>query len=106
MSGVPPPVIGSALQAGLAQRQASTAREAEEGRSDSANRIKAARTEEMQFTVETTDGEMRVNTEGGGRGGQGRVLTGEKEEEPEQQAPEGSGITVDPDGQLHLDLEA
>ena len=104
-SGIPPPFINSAIQATQGQRQATEAKSAEEARAAHAQAKQVAKNEEMDSTVETTDAETRVNTEGGGLGSQGRYHQpgGEGEEIGEE---EQSGIIEDEDGQLHLDLEA
>ncbi|UCG34298.1 MAG: hypothetical protein JSU68_06595 [Phycisphaerales bacterium] len=103
-SGVPPPAIGSAIQTAQSQRQATDAARVDEARQAHAQRTQVARNEEMDSTVETTDAEMQVNTDGGGLGSQGREAQpgseGEDAVEEEQ-----SGITRDENGQIHLDLE-
>ena len=99
--------IGSAIQSTQSQRQAGESREVEELRNANANAKQVARNEEMDSTVETTDSDTQVNTDGGGQGSQGRQFAEESEEH--DQAEEGSGkggFTVDDDGQMHLDLEA
>ena len=103
--GVPPPVINSAINVVQSQRQASDAARVDENRQAHAQRSQAARNEEMDMTVETTDADMQVNTDGGGLGSQGREF--ESGEEGEEAAEEqDSGITTDEDGQMHIDLEA
>lgn len=104
-SGIPPPFINSAIQATQGERQATDAKNVEEVRAAHAQRKQVARNEEMDSTVETTEADMQVNTDGGGAGSQGRhYQPGGEEEEGNQQ--EQSGITQDENGQLHLDLEA
>jgi hypothetical protein len=104
-SGVPPPAIGSAIQTAQSQRQATDAARVDEARQAHAQRTQVARNEEMDSTVETTDAQMQVNTDGGGLGSQGRTAQPENEgEEPVEE--EQTGITRDENGQIHLDLEA
>ena len=107
MSAIPPNFIGSAIQSADAQRKASESKEVDESRTASDRARQVARNEEMGSTVETTDADTQVHTEGGGLGSQGRDFA-EESEEPETQDAEqdSSGITTDADGQLHLDLEA
>ncbi len=95
MSSIPP-VIGSAIQATVAQRQAAESDEVEAARQQSATRTQAARTDQMEFTVETTDSDTRVNTDGGGLGSQGRPFQREAHAEAEEAEDEAdTGITVD-----------
>ncbi len=107
MSAIPPNFIGSAIQSADAQRKASESRDVDESRTASDRARQVARNEEMGSTVETTDADTQVHTEGGGLGSQGRDFAEESEEPETQDAEQGSsGITTDADGQLHLDLEA
>jgi hypothetical protein len=109
MSGIPPNSIGSAIQGAEAQRRSSESQATEEARTAHAHNKQASRNEEMDSTVETTEADTRVNTDGGGLGSQGRFHAGEGEEaeqeEQEQQNPH-SGITIDEQGRPHIDLEA
>ena len=107
MSAIPPNFIGSAIQSADAQRKASESKDVDESRTASDRARQVARNEEMGSTVETTDADTQVHTEGGGLGSQGRDFAEESEEPETQDAEQGSsGITTDADGQLHLDLEA
>lgn len=107
MSAIPPNFIGSAIQSGQAQRQAGESREVEELRNANANAKQVARNEEMDSTVETTDADTQVNTEGGGLGSQGRQSAEESEEHGQEEEDSAKGgFSVDVDGQMHLDLEA
>ena len=105
MSAIPPNVIGSALQSGMAQQVQAT----EKDKADNA-RAQAARTgpggAEDILEIEATDADTQVHTDAGGLGGQGRH-DAPSEEEPEAEAPQGpDGITVDEEGRPHLDLSA
>ncbi len=107
MSSIPPNFITSAIQSADTQRKASESRDVEESRTASDRVRQVARNEEMGSTVETTDADTQVHTEGGGLGSQGRDFAEDAEESETQDAEQDSnGITTDVDGQLHLDLEA
>ena len=105
MSAIPPDIAGSALQAGLAQREASrSADAARSGQAQAAEqRLRAA--DEAASNVETTDDDARVHADAEGAGGQGREFSGESEGEGEDadgrnECPEESG------GPAHLDIQA
>jgi len=108
-SGIPPNFISSAIQGTESQRRSSESYATEEARTAHAQNKQVSRNEEMDSTVETTEADTRVNADGGGLGSQGRSLEGEGEEaaqEEQEQQDQHSGITVDEQGQPHVDLEA
>ena len=108
MSGIPSDIAGSALQAGFQARNVAKTRDAERaGQAHAADgRVKAA--DEAGSTVETTDNDTAIYADAEGTGSKGRaweeeLLEEENEEEEEEKA---KGVSTDPDGQQHLDIEA
>lgn len=101
-----PGIIASSLQSLLQQRQASQSHQADESRTAELRQQRAAIDERAHDVVETTDDDTRIHPEAGQGGGQGRPFSGKSSEQEETPPDEDSGITVDEDGRLHLDLEA
>ena len=105
MAEIPSDIASSAAQAGFKARQVGTEREARRaGQAQSADRqVKSI--DESGNTVETEDGDAQVFTDAEGMGSQGRSMEQETPAESQEPKPD-DGITSDPDGQLHVDLEA
>lgn len=105
MSAIPPDIIGSSLQAGLVQREASRQTDtARTGDSQAAERQLRA-VDEAASNVETTDTDERVHADAEGAGSQGRAFSeeGNQESGPGNGCPEDSG---EAGGPLHLDVQA
>lgn len=103
----PPPIASSAAGAPLQARDAVEAAEARRAAHQHAVRRQAQSLSDAGATVETTDADSRVFADTEGTGSQGRELG---DQSPDSNTPdrpkEGRGITIDAEGQLHLDLEA
>lgn len=106
MAEIPSDIASSAAQAGYQAHAVEGERAARRsGLQNSTDRqVKAVN--ESDTTVETDDADSRVYTDAEGGGSQGRSF-----EEPGQQVGDHEvdkpvdGLTKDPDGRLHLDLE-
>jgi len=107
MADAPLPIAASTAGAPMQARDAVEAGEARRAGQHHAIRRQAQTVTDAGATVETTDADARVFSDTEGTGSQGRQLddpdTSQDEQRPPQTKP---GITIDVDGQLHLDLEA
>ncbi len=73
MSAIPPDIIGSVLQSGVARQAQSQGRDRiENDRTDGSRELTGRGGEEDILEIEETDGRTRVNADGGGQGSQGR----------------------------------
>jgi hypothetical protein len=107
MVDIPPPVASSAAGAPLQARDAAEIVEARRAGQQHAIRRQAQSMSDAGATVETTDADARVFSDTEGTGSQGREL-GDQDtggDAPARQK-DSKGITIDADGQMHLDLEA
>ena len=105
MAEIPSDIASSAAQAGFQARQVGKEREAHRaGQAQSADR-QTKSIDETGEIVETGDGAAQVFTDAEGMGSQGRSTEQETPEESQEPKTD-DGITSDPDGQLHVDLEA
>ena len=107
MSSIPPNVVGSVLQSGVAQQAASQQRDRVENEQTDASRELTGKggTEDI-LEIEETDARTKVDAEGGGWGSQGRQDSPPEEDEGVEEASEGPGLTHDDDGTPHLDVSA
>lgn len=107
MAEIPSPIAASALQAGFQAREVGRERDAAQAGPAAAANRQVKSVDEAGTTVETADADARVSTDAEGSGSQGRAF-GESEEQTDESPPQcsDSGIRRDPDGQLHLDLQA
>jgi hypothetical protein len=107
MSSIPPNVVGSVLQSGIAQQAASQQKDRAENEQTDASRELTGRggTEDI-LEIEETDGRAKVDADGGGYGSQGRADSPPEEEAEVEDAIEPSVITRDEDGRAHLDVSA
>ena len=107
MAEVPSDIASSAAPASYQAKEVAKEREARRAAQvDSAGRsVKAV--DEHGTTVDTEDADTAIFTDAEGTGSQGRPF----EEPPESEQADSDeatpdGITRDPDGTIHLDLEA
>jgi len=107
MSAIPPNIIGSVLQSGVAQQAQSQARDrAENERTDASREMTGRGGKEDILEIEETDARTQVNAEGGGGGSQGREDSPPDEEEAATESAETPAVTHDEDGRPHLDVSA
>lgn len=106
MAEIPSPIASSAAGAPLQARDLFGAGEARRAGQHHATQRQAQTITEAGATVETTDADARVFADTEGMGSQGRQLDEDHTDDEAQARKESGGITVDVDGQLHLDLEA
>lgn len=110
MSGIPPDIAGSALQAGYVQRAASRDADAARTGQAQATERQLRATDEAAGNVETTDDDAQIYSDAEGTGGQGRVFGEESEQENEDTDAEGaeehSGSLEDTDSPPRLDIQA
>ncbi len=105
MSAIPPNVVSSVLQSGVAQQAQAAERDAaENARTDAARGGGRLSAGDDIIEVEATDADTQVHTDSGGLGGQGRHDP--KPEEEETLLDPDAGITLDDAGRPHLDLSA
>ena len=107
MTDVPPPIASSVAGAPVQARETTAERGVRRaGEAHAADR-QLKTVDEMGNTVETTDADSRIFSDAEGAGSQGRFL-GEEGEEAPQNPPQqpSAGVTTDPDGKIHLDIEA
>jgi hypothetical protein len=103
MSAIPPNAnaLGTVLQSGA--QQAEQTRQADSDKNAQADRAKqTAGASDGVLEVEETDADTQVHHDTGGEGSQGRLDAPPEEEEQDEQAEE--GVTVDEQGNPHLDL--
>jgi len=109
MSAIPPNIVSSVLQAGVAQQAQSAKQDADENaKTDAAKRTAGSGAFEDILEIEATDADGKVHTDAEGLGSQGRH-DAPPEEQPEDQPAEAgpsNGVTLDENGQPHLDLSA
>lgn len=108
MSSIPPNMIGSVLQSGVAQQAASQPKDRAENEQTDASRELTGRagTEDI-LEIEATDGRTKINADGGGYGSQGRHdAPPEEDAASDEEAAERPAITHDDDGRPHLDVSA
>jgi len=103
MSAIPPHAIGSVLQSGVTQGEAARQTDAEKNAQAERARQTTGGPDAI-LEVEETDADTQVHTDSGGSGGQGRH-DAPPEEDLEEQA-QTDGITIDDNGNPHLDLSA
>lgn len=107
MSAIPPNVIGSVLQSGVAQQIQSQARDrVENDRTDASRELTGRGGDEDILEIEETDGRTKVDKDGGGQGSQGRYDGAPEDEGAASDDPPTDGITRDDDGRPHLDISA
>jgi hypothetical protein len=108
MSQIPSDIAASGLQAGLAAREAARPRDAERAGQAHAAGQEARAIDDAGRNVETTDGDTQIFADAEGSGSQGRAFTEADEEsapqDDSQQPPQ--GLSYDPQGRPHLDVEA
>lgn len=107
MSESPSPIAASALQAGFQAREVGRERDAAQAGSAAAANRQVKSVDEAGATVETADADARVSTDAEGSGSQGRTFDESEDQTAESPAQRSdSGIRRDPDGQMHLDIQA
>ena len=106
MSQVPSEIAASAAQAGFQAREITNQREIRRAGQVHAAARQVKTVDDAGNTVETTDNDNQVFTNAEGQGSQGRAF----DETPTPSAPPASppppGVHADPDGTLHVDIEA
>ncbi len=105
MSVVPPDIVGSALQAGFAQREASRTPDAARTGQVQATERQLRTVDEAASNVETTDDDTKVFADAEGAGGQGRAFHEASAEETEDGKGEGKA-PEESSGRRHLDIQA
>ncbi|MBN2563499.1 MAG: hypothetical protein JXQ75_21480 [Phycisphaerae bacterium] len=103
MSAIPPPSIGSVLQSGIQQSEQARQTDADKNAQVDRARVTAGGADGI-LEVEETDADTQVNPDTGGQGSQGRHDAPPEEQVEALEQP--SGITIDEDGNPHLDLSA
>lgn len=106
MSAIPPNanVLGTVLQSGAKQAEQSRQTDADKNAQIDRARATGAGPDGI-LEVEETDVDTQVHADSGSAGGQGRFNPPPDEEEEEEKAPApDEGITVDVDGNPHVDL--
>ena len=107
MSDAPSPIASSTAGAPLQAHEAVEGHEARRAGQHHAVRRQAQIVNDAGDIVETTDADARVFADTEGSGSQGRELNDQAAgEEGGQAAASPGGITIDADGQFHLDLSA
>jgi len=107
MSAIPPNVVSSVLQSGVAQQAQSQPRDrAENEQTDAARELTGRGGDEDILEIEETDARTRVNKDGGGQGSQGRHDGAPEEESSAPDDESNDGITRDDDGRPRLDISA
>ncbi len=103
MSGIPPPSLGSVLQSGMAQEEQSRKVDAEKNaRQDAAQKLRGG--PDAVLEIEETDADTHIQPDGEGYGGGGGQ--GTKPEEEEKAEENTTGVSVDENGQQHIDYSA
>ena len=104
MSAIPPDIVGSAIQAGYAQRESARLLETDRsGQSDGA-RSRTRALHEASSSIETGDNDTQVFTDAEGSGSQGRSAPEEEEASQENSGP--PSAASDSTGQTFLDIQA
>jgi hypothetical protein len=107
MSAIPPNIVSSVLQAGVAQQAQSAQQDAaENAKADAAKRTGGTPGFEDILEIEATDADGKVHTDAGGLGSQGRHDAPPEEQPDAASAKPSEGVTLDDNGQPHLDLSA
>lgn len=110
MVDMPSPIASSAAQSAYQSREVAKLRDAGAAAEAGAAGRQTAAVDEAGRTVDTADADDRVFTDAEGQGSQGRSAEQpdaqpESSSEAQPASPHG-GITTDPDGRLHVDVEA
>lgn len=107
MSQVPSDIAASAAQAGFQARQLLDQRDARRAGQVHAAARQVKTVDEAGNTVETTDNDNQVFTNAEGQGSQGRAFEEDPPTAPAAASPpDPRGVRTDPDGSLHVDIEA
>lgn len=106
MAESPSPIVSSTAGAPLQARDLLDVGESRRAGQHHAIKRQSQSITDAGATVETTDADARVFADTEGTGSQGRQLDEEGSDPPPQDSDDRRGITVDVDGQLHLDLDA
>ncbi|HEY3244218.1 MAG TPA: hypothetical protein VGM03_12800 [Phycisphaerae bacterium] len=108
MSQIPSDIAISGAQAGYQAREAARPLDTEKAGQAHAARQEARAIDDAGRNVETTDGDTQVFTDGEGSGSQGRAFSQTDDESPPKNEPQSpsKGISYDPDGHAHVDVEA
>ncbi|HUU83368.1 MAG TPA: hypothetical protein VM243_07675 [Phycisphaerae bacterium] len=106
MSGIPPDIAGSSLQAGFQARDVGRVRDNERvGQAHSTDRTSKA-IDEAGSTVETEDSDTAIFADAEGTGSKGRDFEEEPLQEEEEQKDGRDKRGESDDGQVHLDIQA
>ncbi len=107
MAESPSPIASSIVQAPVKAGEVSGERGVRRADQVHAATRQTQAVDEAGNTVDTTDADARVFADAEGGGSQGRPFEEARHEQPSADAGGPfSGITEDPDGQLHIDLQA
>lgn len=105
MAAIPPDIVGSAVQAGNAQRQAARLQEAERTSQLHAARSQARAVDRAADNVETTDDDVQTFSDAEGSGSQGRSC--EEELDREAGAADGpNSVVTSGASEERLDIQA
>lgn len=106
MSGIDANYIGPFIQTTQQSADVARVRDTEANRADAVNRETARINDTRDNTVETADEGNEIDNEAEGKGSQGRPFSQTPAEDAAPDDKPTGGITIDDDGQAHLDLEA
>jgi hypothetical protein len=100
-----PNIVGPVLQSPQQAQNVSQIQDNERAQQANAGRAQARAIEAADGSVSTTDVDSQVDSDAAGAGSQGRAFQSESQEDLlEGDAPE--SVTLDDDGNPHLDIQA
>ncbi len=108
MADIPSPIASSVAGAPLQAKDAVESREARRAGQHHAAKTQVQSVDEAGATVETHDDDSRVFADAEGTGSQGRQMSEDSESSSDGGCDEtdAGGITIDKEGNTHLDLRA
>ena len=105
MSAIPPNSIASVLQSDVAKRAQSKTDDAERNERARVSSDASGRADAI-LEVEATDDDTQVHTDAEGHGGSGRDTREQPADESATEQASADAVTIDDDGNPHLDLTA
>ncbi|MBI4716208.1 MAG: hypothetical protein HY763_00225 [Planctomycetes bacterium] len=104
---MPSAIAASAAQAAAQARETAASRESRRAEDVLAAGRQSRAVDEAGTTVDTADADTQVFTDSEGAGSQGRAFDSQPDADAAPApADSASGVTRDPNGRLHLDLQA
>ena len=100
-----PNIVGPILQAAQQAQNVSQVQDNERAQQATADRAQAKAVEAAGGSVGTSDADSQVDAETAGAGSQGRASHSQPEEDT-QEKEDSKGVTLDEDGNPHLDIKA